>query len=105
MSAETRVTRWTASVAPTEQALRVLFEEEGLQPYSWANGPLDRYAPHRHDFDKVIYVVRGSITFRLPRSGKSLELKAGDRLDLPSGIEHDALVGEEGVRCLEAHSG
>jgi len=80
-------------------------EDEGLQPHSWANGPLDHYAPHQHDYNKVIYVVRGSITFGLPRSGKNLELKAGDRLDLPSGTEHDALVGKEGVLCLEAQYG
>ena len=98
------MTRWSGSVAPTEQALRLLLEREGLQPYSWANRPLDRYAPHRHDYDKVICVVQGSITFGLPQSGKSLELKAGDRLDLPSGTMHDAVVGAEGVLCLEAHS-
>ena len=102
---EARVTRWSGPAAPTEQALRLLLDGEGLQPYSWSNGPFDRYAPHSHDYDKVIYVVRGTITFGLPQSGKSLELKAGDRLDLPCGTVHDALVGEEGVVCLEAHSG
>jgi quercetin dioxygenase-like cupin family protein len=51
----------------------------------------------------VIYVVQGSITFGLPRLGKQLTLKAGDRLDLPAGIVHDAHVGAQGVVCLEAH--
>jgi hypothetical protein len=27
----------------------------------------------------------------------------GDRLDLPAGTRHDALVGPTGVTCLEAH--
>ena len=27
----------------------------------------------------------------------------GDRLDLPAGTRHDAVVGPDGVRCLEAH--
>jgi hypothetical protein len=27
----------------------------------------------------------------------------GDRLDLPAGVLHAALVGEQGVVCLEAH--
>jgi uncharacterized protein YjlB len=102
---EARVTRWAGSAAPTERALRLLLESKGLRPYSWANGAFDRYAPHSHDYDKVIYVVRGAITFGLPPSGRRLELKAGDRLDLPSGTVHDAVVGEEGVVCLEAHSG
>jgi hypothetical protein len=30
-------------------------------------------------------------------------LNAGDRLDLPAGIVHDADVGPQGVVCLEAH--
>ena len=102
---EISVKRWSGSATPTEQALRLLLEGGGLQPYAWANGPFDRYSAHRHDYDKVIYVVRGAITFGLPEIGKSLELKAGDRLDLPSGTVHDARVGEEGVMCLEAHFG
>jgi len=32
-----------------------------------------------------------------------LALKAGDRLDLPANIVHDAIVGPQGVVCLEAH--
>jgi hypothetical protein len=27
----------------------------------------------------------------------------GDRLDLPAGTAHDAVVGPDGVTCLEAH--
>jgi hypothetical protein len=41
----------------------------------------------------------------LPELGKQLTLKAGDRLDLPAGVVHDAHVGAEGVVCLEAHRG
>jgi quercetin dioxygenase-like cupin family protein len=76
---------------------------EGLRPSSWSNAPFDTYAAHRHDYDKVIYVVQGSITFGLPLEARKLELRAGDRLDLPAGIVHDAQVGGQGVICLEAH--
>ena len=48
-------------------------------------------------------MVRGSITFGLPELGQQLTLKAGDRLDLPANAVHDAVVGEQGVVCLEAH--
>jgi quercetin dioxygenase-like cupin family protein len=75
----------------------------GLQPSAWANGPGDRYAVHRHDYDKVIVVERGSIRFGLPATGGAVELEAGDRLDLPAGTDHDAFVGSDGVACLEAH--
>ena len=76
---------------------------EGLDPGSWANGPGDRYGAHDHGYDKVIAVERGSIRFGLPGTGETIELVAGDRLELPAGTSHDALVGADGVTCLEAH--
>jgi quercetin dioxygenase-like cupin family protein len=76
---------------------------EGLAPSPWSNGPGDRYAAHDHDYDKVIAVERGSIRFGLVAEGRTVELAAGDRLELPAGTSHDAVVGEDGVRCLEAH--
>jgi len=97
------ITPWPDSNAPTESALWKLMTDEGLSPYSWSNGPHDNYSAHSHSYDKVIYVVRGSITFGLPELGKKIMLKAGDRLDLPANIVHDAQVGAEGVVCLEGH--
>ena len=76
---------------------------EGLAPGAWSNGPGDRYAAHRHDYDKVLVVEQGSIRFGLPERGEAAEMSAGDRLDLPAGTSHDALVGPDGVTCLEAH--
>ena len=76
---------------------------EGLAPGSWSNGPGDRYGAHDHDYDKVIVVERGSIRFGLVDAGRSVELATGDRLELPAGTSHDALVGPGGVTCLEAH--
>jgi hypothetical protein len=32
-----------------------------------------------------------------------VDLVAGDRFELPAGTEHEALVGPDGVTCLEAH--
>jgi quercetin dioxygenase-like cupin family protein len=61
------------------------------------------YSAHSHSYNKVIYVVQGSITFGLPELAQHLTLKAGDRLDLPAGVVHDAEVGAQGVVCLEAH--
>jgi len=75
---------------------------EGLDAGRWSNGPGDRYASHEHGYDKVIVVERGSIRFGLA-DGASIDLTAGDRLELPAGTAHDALVGSDGVTCLEAH--
>ncbi len=75
---------------------------QGLDPYRWGNGPGDRYAAHRHEYDKVIVLERGSITFGLA-DGTAIELGPGDRLELPANTQHDAVVGSDGVSCLEAH--
>ena len=42
-------------------------------------------------------------SFGLPDRGERIALEVGDRLDLPAGTSHDALVGPNGVTCLEAH--
>ena len=76
----------------------------GFRPGSWANGPGDRYPVYDHAYDKVIVVAAGSIAFGLPDLGTSIELETGDRLDLPAGTRHDAIVGSSGVACLEAHA-
>ena len=93
---------WPGEQLPTETALHNLLHTEGLQPYRWSNDPGERYAAHAHAYDKVLYVVAGSITFGLPDEGQHITLAAGDRLDLPAGVRHDAVVGEGGVVCLEA---
>jgi quercetin dioxygenase-like cupin family protein len=76
---------------------------EGLAPSPWSNGPGDRYAAHEHEYDKVIVVERGSIRFGLVDEGGAVDLGEGDRLELPAGTNHDAIVGAGGVTCLEAH--
>lgn len=77
--------------------------KEGLEAAPWSNGPGDRYGAHEHGYDKVIAVSAGSIAFGLPDAGRTIELATGDRLELPAGTRHDALVGPDGVTCLEAH--
>jgi quercetin dioxygenase-like cupin family protein len=69
--------------------------------YSWSNGPGDRYAAHSHGYEKVLYCTQGSITFVLEREGKRLLLKAGDRMVLPAGTVHSAVVGDAGCTCIE----
>lgn len=69
----------------------------------WSNGPGDHYPEHRHDYDKVLVAKSGSITFRLSEWGGPVELRAGDRLDLPAGTLHGADVGPSGVTCSETH--
>lgn len=100
---DVRVTPWDGAQPPDEAAVAQRLRAEGLTFYTWGNGPGDTYSAHTHAYHKVIYVARGSITFGLPQSSHSVTLGAGDRLDLPAGVVHNAMVGLQGVLCLEAH--
>jgi quercetin dioxygenase-like cupin family protein len=103
MEEQVRLERWPEGHKPAEKEIRDIMQDEGLKPYRWSNGPGDVYSAHSHGYHKVIFVTDGSITFGLPDRGEEIELHVGDRLDLPSGVTHDAVVGPEGVVCLEAH--
>jgi len=79
-----------------------MLRAEGVSPNWWANGPGDVYAPHSHHYHKVLFCAAGSITFRVEPSGPDLELHPGDRLDVAPGTSHSAIVGADGVTCVEA---
>jgi quercetin dioxygenase-like cupin family protein len=97
-----KLTRWAESPPPSEEMVDGLLRSEGLRPSWWSNGPGDRYGSHSHPYHKVLYCARGSIRFTNGRTGEHYDLTAGDRLDLPPGTPHSAVVGAEGVTCVEA---
>jgi quercetin dioxygenase-like cupin family protein len=87
-------------MAGEDLMMRLRGEASGC--YSWSNGPGDRYGPHSHTYEKVLYCVDGSITFVLEaKSAHWIELKAGDRMVLPAGTIHSAVVGPAGCTCIE----
>jgi len=90
----------TAPAGRFDQLMEKL-RAEATGCYSWSNGPGDQYAPHSHGYEKVLYCVEGSIRFQLENDGRSLELKAGDRMVLPPGKVHSAVVGTDGCTCIE----
>ncbi len=89
--------------AGSADGARERLRAEGLDAVAWSNVAGDRYAPHHHGYDKVIVVERGSIRYGLPGRATAFDLAVGDRMELPAGTDHDALVGPDGVTCLEAH--
>jgi quercetin dioxygenase-like cupin family protein len=100
---EVEVIKWSGEETLSEESIRHVLAAEDLHPYRWSNAAGDVYSTHTHGYHKVIYVVRGSITFGLPGTGDQVELHAGDRLELPADTAHNAVVGSHGVVCLEAH--
>jgi quercetin dioxygenase-like cupin family protein len=73
---------------------------EARDAYSWSNGPGDRYAEHEHAYAKLLYCTEGSIEFRTA-DGRTFALRAGDRMVLPAGTRHSAVVGADGCACVE----
>lgn len=97
---ELKVLPWQGA-PPNANDVQQKIRAENLRGYTWSNGPFDEYSAHTHSFDKVLYVVSGSITWILPN--QEITTHAGDRIDLPRGTIHAARVGEKGVTCFEAH--
>ena len=82
--------------AAIERQLRA----EARDVYGWSNGPGDRYAQHAHGYNKLLYCTRGAIYFILG-DGRTLTLRSGDRILLPAGTPHAAVVSSEGCACVE----
>jgi quercetin dioxygenase-like cupin family protein len=85
-----------ADASTIEKQLRA----EARDVYGWSNGPGDRYEQHAHAYHKLLYCTRGSIDFILG-DGRTLTLTPGDRMLLPAGTRHAALVGPDGCACVE----
>lgn len=81
--------------------LMTTLRREAGSCYSWSNGPHDTYAAHSHPYEKVLYCVEGSITFVIEQEGTRVDLSPGDRMILPPGTIHSAVVGPTGCTCIE----
>ena len=103
-----QILRWQKQTFPTERELRKQMRHAGLFPYIWSNDSHYTYAAHTHSYEKVLYCVQGSIRFVLPEhvnaEGKAeyIDLNPGDCMILPAHTLHSAVVGSQGVTCLEA---
>lgn len=75
-----------------EAALR----HAGLNPEPWSASPGTVFAAHRHPRAKRLFVVAGSIRF------DEHDLTEGDGIRIPADHEHTAVVGDDGVQCVEA---
>jgi uncharacterized protein YjlB len=95
-------TTWPGGGPPTRAEIETLFREQFLSPGWWFNGPGEVYAPHTHRYHKVLYCLRGEITFRVEPDGGEYRLEPGDRLEISPGTSHSAVVGPSGVECAEA---
>jgi quercetin dioxygenase-like cupin family protein len=94
-------TKLAHAVTGREAAVRAFREEGSSAPRPWGNAAGETYPWHSHGYHKVLFCLRGSITFHL-REDDDVTLAEGDRLDLEPGTEHAATVGPDGCSCVEA---
>lgn len=69
-------------------------EKEYPRVYEWQDPAGTVYEEHEHQGRTTVWLTDGSIVFDL--SGEKIELKAGDRFDVPPRTKHSAVVGPEG---------
>lgn len=75
-------------------ALRLRLKEEGFaHVFDWHDEPNTKYEPHAHKGRVSFYVIRGLVTFS---GGITETVKAGERFDVPVGVNHSAAVGPDG---------
>lgn len=82
--------------------LEARLKAEGLDASTWSNLAGERFEQRTSDFDRIVVVVEGSITYGLSGYGVGYMLNPGERLDLPANVPYEATVGTKGVTCLEA---
>lgn len=97
-----RITRWEGAQHPTMANITRLMQNNGLRPYMWTNLPNHRYGVRSHGYDKVLYVIEGTLELTLPDTNERFKLRAGDRADIPAGVRHGTIVGTTGAKCVEA---
>jgi quercetin dioxygenase-like cupin family protein len=96
--AEVAVVAWPGDAPPHETELRERLAREGYESFVWSDAPGTDYAPHHHEHDESLWVVRGEITFGVADARH--RLGPGDRLMLPAGTVHTAVAGPEGATYL-----
>ncbi len=81
-----------------EHEIAVELSREGLAPKRVVEAPGSRYDWHKNAFDILMAFLEGSAEIRI---GEDVyRCKPGDRLVISGGIEHSAVVGDEGCVYL-----
>lgn len=78
----------------SERWIKTLEDEGFLSVYEWSDPAGTSYPKHAHKGKVSLFVTDGSVEFDF--SGDKRLIKAGERFDVPIGVEHSALVGPNG---------
>ena len=94
--------RWPHARPLPEREVVAFFEARGQDYHRWSNGAGERYAVHDHAYRKTLFGGAGAVTLSLPDPAREIASTPGDRLILPAGTRHGAVVGPAGVTAIEA---
>lgn len=78
-----------------EEYKRKLKEEGFKNIYDWKDKPGTGYKPHKHRGKVSFYLIEAAIEMHF-ENGKKILIKAGERMDVPPGVIHTAIVGKDG---------
>jgi quercetin dioxygenase-like cupin family protein len=91
------VTRWSNTDIPVPVYAKTYFDSEGLTPVEEVLQPGQVIPDHRHPFDEIRIVVRGSMIMNV--AGTQLMLREGDRIEIPAHTKH-AKKNDSGEPCI-----
>ncbi len=79
----------------TKDEAETQLRREGFDPiYTIQDEPNFVYDEHTHSMMTTHLILAGSM--RVTMEGQQREYRAGERVDVPAGIAHDAAIGPEG---------
>lgn len=87
----------------TQTAILSLLQMQGYDPYAWFGQKKDVYPVRAVPYQRILWVVEGTITIQLPEEGQEFNLSRGDRLDLAAGIPHTIVIRSQRSICIEAY--
>lgn len=78
--------------------LKKVLETEGYPiVYDWYDESGTKYENHKHQGKVSFFVLEGSVTFS---GGINKTVSEGEKIDVPVGVEHSAIVSDEGCRYV-----
>lgn len=77
-----------------EASVRAAVQREGWEPLLIHDPPGTVYPPHQHPEAKLLVFLRGSMEVKVDNA--VYRCLPGDKLVIPGGVEHAAVVGPEG---------
>ena len=91
--------RWSKVYESAEEELMAYLNNKHIAAERWKAEAFEAFSPHKHPKDKQLWCAEGSIVFLI--AGSKISLQAGDALDLPARMVHEATAGISGCVCYE----